>query len=242
MQTPQRPLRRLYFRALRRTSAAQSRPRAAARGVRARLSKIVPPSVFARLPSKWIMPSALAPQPAYPPSSPHRPSAACANWRTSGRCRGLQKGGTALDDEFFKEMDVLRPDRAGPIKVAFDSDPGEVRSKHFPPAEAAEPAVGSPWLQIGPPNVMLASLLDDGLHGARSVGSRVVKRAVARNASTFGRVLEFGVQASASHMSLSDPASRWTAAQAGPASFAYCTNYLIHLDHAVIVDGEPPPP
>src|SRR3954468_10518773 len=29
------------------------------------------------------------------------------------------------------------------------------------------------------------------------------------------------------YISLSDPASRWTAAQAGPASFAYCTNYLI---------------
>lgn len=40
-------------------------------------------------------------------------------------------------------------------------------------------------------------------------------------------------------LSLSDPASRWTAAQAGPASFAYCTNYLIDLDHAVIVDVEP---
>ena len=41
------------------------------------------------------------------------------------------------------------------------------------------------------------------------------------------------------YLSLSDPASRWTAAQAGPASFAYCTNYLIDLDHAVIVDVEP---
>jgi transposase len=40
-------------------------------------------------------------------------------------------------------------------------------------------------------------------------------------------------------LSLSDPASRWTAAQAGPASFAYCTNYLIDLDHAVIVDVKP---
>lgn len=41
------------------------------------------------------------------------------------------------------------------------------------------------------------------------------------------------------YLSLSDPASRWTAAQAGPASFAYCTNYLIDLEHAVIVDVEP---
>jgi hypothetical protein len=41
------------------------------------------------------------------------------------------------------------------------------------------------------------------------------------------------------YLSLSDPASRWTAAQAGPAGFAYCTNYLIDVDHAVIVDVEP---
>jgi transposase len=41
------------------------------------------------------------------------------------------------------------------------------------------------------------------------------------------------------YLALSDPAARWTAAQAGPASFAYSTNYLIDLDHAVIVDVEP---
>ena len=36
-----------------------------------------------------------------------------------------------------------------------------------------------------------------------------------------------------------DPAARWTAAASGPAVYAYCTNYLIDLDHAVIVDVEP---
>ena len=41
------------------------------------------------------------------------------------------------------------------------------------------------------------------------------------------------------YLSLSDPASRWTAAQAGPAAFSYCTNYLIDLEHAVIIDVEP---
>ena len=41
------------------------------------------------------------------------------------------------------------------------------------------------------------------------------------------------------YLAPADPASRWTAAQAGPASFAYCTNYLIDLEHAVIVDVEP---
>ena len=40
-------------------------------------------------------------------------------------------------------------------------------------------------------------------------------------------------------VSRADPASRWTGADGGLAYFAYCTNYLIDLDHAVIVDVEP---
>jgi transposase len=39
-------------------------------------------------------------------------------------------------------------------------------------------------------------------------------------------------------ISPSDPASRWTGAHRGPAFFAYSDNYLIDLDHAVIVDVE----
>jgi hypothetical protein len=35
-----------------------------------------------------------------------------------------------------------------------------------------------------------------------------------------------------------DPGSRWTGANVGLAFFAYCTNYLIDLKHAVIVDVE----
>lgn len=40
-------------------------------------------------------------------------------------------------------------------------------------------------------------------------------------------------------ISPADPASRWTGANKGLAFFAYATNYLIDLDHAVIVDVEP---
>ena len=36
-----------------------------------------------------------------------------------------------------------------------------------------------------------------------------------------------------------DPAARWTASSDGPAVYAYCTNYLIDVQHAVIVDVEP---
>ena len=41
-----------------------------------------------------------------------------------------------------------------------------------------------------------------------------------------------------SSSSPSDPAARWTAAHRGPAFFAYSTNYLIDVNHAVIVDVE----
>ena len=39
-------------------------------------------------------------------------------------------------------------------------------------------------------------------------------------------------------LSIADPASRWTGANGGLAFFAYCTNYLIDLKHAVIMDVE----
>jgi len=39
-------------------------------------------------------------------------------------------------------------------------------------------------------------------------------------------------------ISPADPAARWTGAHGGQAFFAYSTNYLIDLDHAVNVDVE----
>jgi transposase len=42
----------------------------------------------------------------------------------------------------------------------------------------------------------------------------------------------------AKFISAADPASRWTGANGGLAFFAYCTNYLIDLKHAVIMDVE----
>ena len=40
-------------------------------------------------------------------------------------------------------------------------------------------------------------------------------------------------------VSPADPAARWTGAHGGQAFFAYSTNYLIDVEHAVIVDVEP---
>jgi transposase len=43
------------------------------------------------------------------------------------------------------------------------------------------------------------------------------------------------------NLSLTDPASQWTAAPGGPAFYAYSTNYLIDLDAGIIVDVEATP-
>jgi transposase len=43
------------------------------------------------------------------------------------------------------------------------------------------------------------------------------------------------------NVSLTDPASRWTAAPGGPAFYAYSTNYLIDLQAGIIVDVEATP-
>lgn len=42
----------------------------------------------------------------------------------------------------------------------------------------------------------------------------------------------------AKNISLTDPASRWTAAPGGPAFYAYSANYLIDLDVGIIIDSE----
>ena len=42
-------------------------------------------------------------------------------------------------------------------------------------------------------------------------------------------------------LSLTDPLSRWTAVPGGPGFFAYSTNYLIDVEHGVIMDVEPTP-
>jgi hypothetical protein len=44
-----------------------------------------------------------------------------------------------------------------------------------------------------------------------------------------------------SQVSLTDPEARWTAAPAGPAVFAYSTNYLVDVDAGIIVDVEATP-
>lgn len=90
-----------------------------------------------------------------------------------------------------------------------------------------------------------ASLIRADVHRQRSVpGSEGLPRqTVGRAVREYLEVLDdaaFGgaTPVTPKRINLTDPASRWTAATREAAFYAYSTNYLIDLDHAVIVDVE----
>jgi IS5 family transposase len=65
------------------------------------------------------------------------------------------------------------------------------------------------------------------------------KRAVAEYLATLDNAA-FGAATPVEPKFLSpvDPAARWTASWGGPAVYAYCTNYLVDVENAIIVDVE----
>ena len=78
-----------------------------------------------------------------------------------------------------------------------------------------------------------------GVEGVRGLAPEVSSRAVDEylaglDDAAFGAATEVTPK----FISPADPAARWTGARGGQAFFAYCANYLIDLDHAVIVDVE----
>jgi transposase len=90
-----------------------------------------------------------------------------------------------------------------------------------------------------------ASLIRADVHRQRSVPGEegLPPEATGRAVTEYFDVLDdaaFGgsTPVTPKRINLTDPASRWTAATRGSAFYAYSTNYLIDLDHAVIVDVE----
>ncbi len=90
-----------------------------------------------------------------------------------------------------------------------------------------------------------ASLIRADVHRQRSVPGEegLPPEAVGRAVREYLEVLDdaaFGAATPVTpkRIALTDPASRWTAATREAAFYAYSTNYLIDLDHAVIVDVE----
>ncbi len=79
----------------------------------------------------------------------------------------------------------------------------------------------------------------EGVDGSKGLPTALSSRAI----DEYLAVLDDAAFGAASEvtpkfLSPADPAARWTGAHGGQAFFAYCTNYLIDLDHAVIVDVE----
>ncbi len=79
----------------------------------------------------------------------------------------------------------------------------------------------------------------EGVEGAKGLPPEVSSRAI----DEYLAVLDDAAFGAASEvtpkfLSPADPAARWTGAHGGQGFFAYCTNYLIDLDHAVILDVE----
>src|SRR6187200_3141924 len=78
-----------------------------------------------------------------------------------------------------------------------------------------------------------------GIEGDKWVAPQAADRAVREylavlDDAAFGAATEVTPK----FLSPADPAARWTGAHGGLAFFAYSTNYLIDLDHAIIVDVE----
>jgi hypothetical protein len=90
-----------------------------------------------------------------------------------------------------------------------------------------------------------ASVVAADANGQRSVPGtdgvdRNEERRRARAVREYLKALD-GSQAPPKYVSLTDPQARWTCAPGGPAFFAYSTNYLIDVEHGVIVDVEATP-
>src|SRR5438874_2139935 len=86
-----------------------------------------------------------------------------------------------------------------------------------------------------------ASMIVADAHRQRGVDTLAqldpkANRAVAEYFAALDDAASAALRRSSRSSSPIDPVARWTASWGGPALYAYCTNYLIDVEHAVIVD------
>ena len=103
----------------------------------------------------------------------------------------------------------------------------------------AEGLVGGEGFAVDASLIRADASRQEGVEGAKGLPPELSSRAVEEylavlDDAAFGAATEVTPK----FLSPADPAARWTAAQGGQAFFAYCANYLIDLDHAVIIDVE----
>ena len=103
----------------------------------------------------------------------------------------------------------------------------------------AEGLVGGDGFAVDGSLIKADASRQKGVEGAQGLAPEVSSRAV----DEYLAVLDDAAFGAATEVTPkfilpADPAARWTGAHGGEAFFAYSANYLIDLDHAVIVDVE----
>jgi len=103
----------------------------------------------------------------------------------------------------------------------------------------AEGLVGGDGFAVDASLIRADASRQKGVEGSKGLPPEITSRAV----DEYLAVLDDAAFGAASEvtpkfLSPADPAARWTGAHGGQAFFAYSNNYLIDLDHAIIVDVE----
>ena len=104
---------------------------------------------------------------------------------------------------------------------------------------AAEGIVGGQGFAVDASIIRADAHRQKGVANREELGRRDTTRAVTEYLAVLDEVAFGGtMEVAPKFISPTDPAARWTSAGGGAACFAYCANYLIDLEHAVIVDVE----
>ena len=103
----------------------------------------------------------------------------------------------------------------------------------------AEGLVGGEGFAVDASLIKAEASRQTGVEGSKGLPPEMTSRAIAEylavlDDAAFGAATEVTPK----FISPADPAARWTGAHGGQAFFAYSNNYLIDLDHAIIVDVE----
>ena len=103
----------------------------------------------------------------------------------------------------------------------------------------AEGLVGGEGFAVDGSLIKADASRQKGVEGSAGLRPEAVNRAVQEYLAVLDEAA-FGAATSIppKFISPADPAARWTGAHGGQAFFAYTANYLIDLDHAIIVDVE----
>ena len=100
---------------------------------------------------------------------------------------------------------------------------------------ASEGIVGGQGFAVDASIIRADAHRQKGVANRKELGLQDITRAVTEYLAVLDEVA-FGAttEVAPKFISPTDPAARWTSAGGGPACFAYCANYLIDLEHAVM--------